>query len=163
MKKSEEKVVKVRLNQLVAKYKDADFGFFYGIKKNFTSLNQSLNELDETEKEARKIIKDYDAEFEKERNQLITKLGTDTENGGKEIKPDSENWGKWVKAITKIQSDLEKKYEKELAEFNTKWNEQINPILEKEGTYTPYHIEQKVCPKLNWDEISYLMEVGIIE
>lgn len=163
MKKSEEKITRNFLNQMVVKYKNANLGFLYGIKKNFTGLNQSLKESDETEKEARDIIADYDKEFDKEKNPLIMKLGTDTPNGGKEIKPDSENWGKWVKGINKIETDLEKKYEKEIAEYKKRWDEQITPILESEGTYTPWHIDKDVCPNLIWDEINYLMEVGIIE
>ena len=159
MKKSEEKQLKSILENLP---EESDMRFKYGINHNLRNLKTASEAMEKTEKQAREIIKDYDAEFEKEKNALIMKLGTDTPNGGKEIKPESENWEKWMKGIKKIETDLEKKYEKEIAEYKSKIDEML-PIYDEDSEFKPYKINLDVCPDIPRRILGYLMEVGIIE
>ena len=159
MKKSEEKYLKSVLEALP---EESDMKFKYGINHNIRNLKVASEAMEKTEKQAREILKDYDAEFEKERNQLITKLGTDTPNGGKEIKPDSENWDKWLKGIKKLQTDLEKKYSKEIESYEEKMKEMM-PLYEEESEFKPYKISIDICPQIGRKVLGYLMEVGIIE
>ena len=159
MKKSEEKYLKSVLENLP---EESDMKFKYGVNHNIRNLKVASETMEKTEKQAREILKDYDAEFEKERNQLITKLGTDTDNGGKEIKPDSENWDKWLKGIKKLQADLEKKYSKEIESYEEKMKEMM-PIYEEESEFKPYKISIDICPQIRRKVLGYLMEVGIIE
>ena len=159
MKKSEEKQLKNLLENMP---EESNMIFKYGVNKNLALLKTAMKAMEKTEKQAREILKDYDSEYEKGRNELIMKLGEDDGRGGKSIRPDSANWDKWIKGHGKLMTDLDKKFEKEIAEYKVKVDE-MQPLYEEESEYKPFHIKIDVCPDLPRKTLEYLMEIGIIE
>ena len=159
MKKSEEKQLKGLLERMP---EDSSMVFKYGVNKNLSALKTANKELDKTEKQAREVLKDYDSEVEKGRNELIMKLGEDDGIGGKIIKPDSKNWDEWIKSRDKLTEKLDKKFAKEIEAYNKKI-EEMKPIYEDDSTFVPYHIKLDVCPDLPRKTLEYLMDIGIIE
>ena len=144
MKKSEEKRFIEFLKQMP---EESHMRFKYAINKNITLLTQANKDLDKTEKQAREILSKYDKESEEARNKKIMEWGKDDGKGSKSIKPDSENWGKWIKWADKFYKDLDEKYKDDIAKYEKKI-EEMKPEYESESEYKPYTVSIDYCPDM---------------
>lgn len=159
MKIKQLQLLKNLLEQMPEK---ADMRFKYGVNKNLKIVNSLLEPIETTEKQAREVLRDYDAEYEKEKNALIMDLGEMRADGGREINSNSPNFKKWLTRHTDLLKTLSEKYEAQLKDYEKNMLE-LTPQYDEEVDFTPYKVSIDITPELPRKVLEVLMDYGIIE
>lgn len=127
---------------------EAHMNFKYGVNMNLKKLNSALKPIEETEKQAREVLKDYDKAYEEAKNKIIMELGEDDGLGGMRIMPKSKNFKKWVERHNELITELKDKFKKEWETYDKKV-EELAPKYEEEFEFIPYKIELSYVPAMS--------------
>lgn len=156
------KQLQILKNLLEQMPEEANMRFKYAVNKNIKIVKGLLEAIEETERQAREVLKDYDAEYEKEKNALIMDLGELRADGGKEINSNSPNYKKWIGKHSELLKNLSQKYEAQLKEYEKNMKE-LEPQYNEDVDFTPYKVSIDFTPELSRKVLEFLMDYGIIE
>lgn len=158
MKIKQLQILKSLLEQMP---EEANMRFKYAVNKNIQIIEDLLEPIETTEKQAKVVLKDYDAEYEKEKNALIMDLGELRADGGREINSNSPNYKKWIGKHSELLKNLSEKYEAQLKEYEKNMKE-LEPQYNEDVDFAPYKVSNDFTPVLPRKVLKFLMDCGII-
>lgn len=150
----------VELNSLFNSLKDlGNTKFKYFVIKNISLLKPHVTPLSEIEEDNKSVL----SEFEKERNDLIIKLGKPKDDGKVYIDMKDSEVLKTFNEELKVLAD---KYSKELSKYEESYKEFVTVLdeeLEEEVKFRSISIED--CPEegINSTQLEFLMEHELIK
>lgn len=120
----------LELNLMLNKLKDlGNTKFKYFVIKNLSLLKNHVTPLSEIETEDRKVL----ADFEKDRNELIIRIGKPKDNGYAYIDVnDTEMFNLYIEEVKKLtdkHKDSLNKYEELAKQFNVILDEEVEEVL----------------------------------
>lgn len=148
----------VKINSLLNKIKDlGETKFKYSIIKNISMLSPHIKVLSEIEMDIKSELKD----FEKERNELIKRIGKKSDDTYYIDLKDASSisiFNEELKPITEKYRENLDNFERKMIDFNSILEEEI----EEEIKFRSIDISD--CPKsgINSDQLELLMENNII-